>query len=148
MKRVLFLVLAILLLTVAAAGAAFYGKGTFTGQVDSLGTSQKGSVVVKVLQGKARIKKIGLSVNCTGVDGLPDRLRMPASSKYARVEEGPAGGGARVKIAGTRQVKGEPFDIVGKVLLGLRADEVLGSVDAHLRGDTSCGDTYADFTAR
>lgn len=147
MKRAL-LPLLVLLVAAPAAVAAFYGKGTFTGQVDTLGTGQKGAVVVKVVQGKARIKKIVLSVNCTGVDGLPDRLPMPASSKYGKVEEGPAGGGARVRIEGTRQYKGRTFDVVGKVFLGLRADEVLGTVDGHLRGDTGCGDTYADFTAR
>lgn len=153
MKRLLLPTLALSLLLVAAAVAAGWGTGTFRGQVKPMFGHGRGKtpVTVKVLAGKARVKHAGLSFNCTGVEGFPDRrFKTSAESAYANIEPGPAGGGAITQLEGTVTVGGDTYKIDGEAFLGLREDRVLGTLSAYLErgGRVICEDGGGTFTAR
>ncbi len=139
------------LATCAVALGAGYGTGTFKGQVKAdFGDRSKTRVVVKVIPGKARVKKVVLDLNCGSDPSLPARVKVGASGPYTRVKPGPAGGGAIARLKGQTTIRGTTYKVGGDVHLGLRSDRVFGNVSGYLKrgGSFVCTDDSGIFTAK
>jgi hypothetical protein len=149
MRRSLAVTVLALMALCATALAAGYGTGTFKGKVRGSGGRHSTNVTVKVLPGRARIKRIGLDLECGTDPDLPARVRVRGRGPYERVKEGLAGGGAVAKLKRTVEVGGDPYKVTGDVYLGIEANLVRGAVFANLRRGNSivCTDATGTFTA-